>query len=152
MDELSLFLAHAIRLETEAARNYEDMAEAMKSIGNHEARGFFRKMAEFARMHLADAQQRAGFNHVTALPADAYQWPDGTSPEAADWTGVDAFTDEMSAMLIALESERRAYAYYKMIAVTTQDPSVRTLAVEFVSEEAEHVVALEARIAAAQKS
>ena len=148
MDTLQLFLAHAIKLETEAARGYEEMTAAMQTLGNREARDFFRQMAHYARLHQADAMARGGFNDVPLLAEYEYQWPDGTSPERAEWAGIDGLTDELAAMQVALEAEFRAQAYYAAVAATASDPEVRALATEFAAEESEHVAALEARISA----
>lgn len=150
MNDVERFLAHAVALEAEAARRYEELSAAMHTEGNVELRQFFRRMAHFSRLHLAEAQARGGFRTLPALKPHEFSWPDGTAPETADWAGVDAFMDGAAALDLALASERRGHAYYAGIAATTQDPEVRRLAAEFASEEAQHVVELGRLIAARQ--
>lgn len=147
MDKVEHFLAHAIQLEREAARRYEELAESMATDGNRELKSFFARMAGFSRKHLGDAMVRGGFREVPRLGADEYQWPDGTAPETAGWEGVDAMMSAREALALALESERRGHAYYAAIAATSADPEVRRLAHDFAQEEAEHVRELERRIA-----
>jgi rubrerythrin len=145
---VELFLAHAVQLEREAARRYEDLAASMSTDGNRELKGFFERMAGFSRKHLTEASARAGFRQMPDLRPDEYEWPDGTAPETAGWTGVDALMSADEALQLALESERRGLAYYAAIAATSQDPDVRSLAAQFAEEEAAHVRELEKWISA----
>jgi rubrerythrin len=147
MNNVERFLAHAITLEREAARRYEELSAAMGTAGNPVVKEFFARMAYFSRKHLAEATARAGFRDVPQLGADDYEWPDGVSPEVADWVGVDGFLDTPAALQLALESERRGHAYYAAIATSTDDAELRALATEFAEEEAEHMAELEKLIA-----
>ncbi len=143
MNDVEKFLAHAIALERAAARRFEELSEAMDTDGNAELKAFFTRMAGYSRKHLAEAVARGGFREVPVLAADEFEWPDGVSPEVADWAGVDVFMDARGALELALTSEQRGYAWYAAIAATTQDAEVRTLANEFAAEEAEHVELLQ---------
>lgn len=147
MNDVELFLAHAIELEREAARRYEELAAAMQTDGNRALKGFFTAMAGFSRKHLAEAMARGGFRDLPKLLPGDYQWPDGTSPETADWVGVDSMMDNRAALELALGSERRGHAYYATVATLSSDPEVRMLAAEFAAEEAEHVAELEKLLA-----
>lgn len=147
MDNIDVFLAHAVELEREAARRHEELAESMRTASNTEVESFFRQMAVFSRKHLAQAMERGGFHHLPAIPAENFSWPDGVSPEQFDWIGVDTMMDVNSALEIALEGERRGHAFYVHISAITRDPEVRAMAHEFADEEAEHVIELEKWIA-----
>lgn len=147
MDDIHLFLAHAIQLEKDAARRYEELSEVMKTSGNREVEGFFREMAGNSRKHLADAMARGGFRAVPDLPPERFQWPDGMSPETAGWEGVDAFLDVPTALSMALQSERQGHAFYAGIGASSGNVRVRRMATEFAAEEAEHVAELERWIA-----
>ncbi len=148
MNDVELFLAHAIQLEREAARRYEELTAAMTTDGNAELKEFFARMSFFSRKHLAEAVARGGFRDLPDMAPDDYQWPDGTSPETAEWAGVDAQMDGIDALHLALGSERRGHAYYAAIAATTQDLELRGIAAEFADEESQHVAELERLIAA----
>ena len=148
MNDVEKFLAHAVQLEREAARRYEELAAAMQTDGNRELRAFFSRMAHYSRLHLAQASARAGFRDLPPLTADEYEWPEGTSPETADWAGVDAQMDARAALLLALDGERRGHAYYATMAATTDDAELRAIASEFADEEAEHVAELQKLLAA----
>jgi len=143
MNDVERFLAHAVRLEREAARRYEELVSAMQTAGNRELQQFFARMAHFSRLHLAEASSRAGFRDLPPLADDQYEWPDDISPETADWAGVDALMDIRAALTLALDGERRGHAYYAAIGAISTDPEVRRLAAEFAAEEAEHVAELE---------
>jgi rubrerythrin len=143
MNDVERFLAHAVQLEREAARRYEELSAAMQTDGNRTLKAFFSEMAGYSRKHLAEAMARGGFRKLPALAPHEYEWPDGISPEMADWIGVDSQMDGRDALELALTSERRGHAYYAAVAALTTDPEVRVLAREFAAEEAEHVVALE---------
>lgn len=146
MDDIHLFLAHAIALERDAARRYEDLKAAMATAGNVEAEKFFGQMAEFSRMHLKEAMRRGGFRELPQLSDSDYQWPDGTSPEQAGWAGVDGFIGAEEAMRLALDGEQRSLTFYESIVLGTRDPEVRHMARAFASEEADHVNELNRRI------
>ncbi len=143
MDNIEFFLAHAIQLEFEAARRYEDLRAAMQTAGNSEAEAFFKRMAEYSRLHLQEALRRGGFREIPKLAADEWQWPEGVSPEQAAWTGVDGFIDADTAFRLALDGEERSQLFYAAIVAATTDPEVRRMAREFAEEEAEHVRELE---------
>ena len=146
MNDVERFLAHAIALERDAARRYEELAAAMQTDGRAELKAFFARMAHFSRLHLAEAQARGQWRELPVLAPHEYEWPDGIAPETADWVGVDAQMTVRHALELALEGERRGHAYYASIAALTHDPELRHLAGEFAAEEAEHLAELERRL------
>lgn len=143
MEDINVFLAHAVELEREAARRYEELAEGMHADRNLEVEKFFRQMAVFSRKHLALAMERGGFHSLPALSAAEYTWPGGVSPEQFEWIGVDSMMDVNSALALALDGERRGHAFYAGIAALTRDPEIKAMASEFAAEESEHVALLE---------
>jgi rubrerythrin len=147
MNDVERFLAHAIALEREAARRYEELSMAMQTEGNRELHEFFTRMAGYSRKHLAEATARAGFREIPHIGPDDFEWPDGVAPETADWAGVDALLGPRGALELALHSEQRGHAYYAAMAATTDDAELRALAGEFADEEADHIVQLEKLIA-----
>jgi hypothetical protein len=142
-NSVQTFLAHAIRLESAAAQRSDELADAMQTWGNREVEAFFRKMAQFSRLHLKDALARAGFRQVSELPADGYDWPEGVEPESAGWWGVDGLMGIEQAIENALEGEKRGLAYYEGVAAGATNPRLKAMAEEFAAEEREHVAAME---------
>lgn len=141
--KLRNFLAHAVKLESAAEQCSDSIADAMETLGNPEVEAFFRKMAEFSRLHLQEAMDRAGFNHVSELPDEGYIWPDDIPPESPAWFGIDSLMSVEQAVDLALEAERRGFEYYTAIAQTDSDPRVRAMAEKFADEERGHVEQLE---------
>lgn len=141
--DIGVFLRHAIQLERDAARGYEDLAQTMRIAGNRDVQQLFDRMAHFSRLHLADAVQRGGFHDLPDMEPGAFQWPDGTSPESATWQGIDGLIDVAAALHIALEGEMAGHRFYATIADSSPDPEVQRMAREFAGEEAEHVEELQ---------
>lgn len=146
MDSIHTFLAHAIRLEAAAAQRSDELADAMQTWGNREVEAFFRRMAEYSRLHLKDAMSRAGFRQFSDVPDDGYEWPDGVPPESSDWWGVDGLMGIEHAIEMALAGEKRGLDYYEHIVATSSNERVRAMAAEFVAEEREHVAELEKQL------
>jgi rubrerythrin len=140
---VEVFLAHTIRLEQEAARRFEQLADAMQTNGNREAGQLFKRLAHFSRLHLAEATARAGFREVPALEAMEFEWPDIESPETAAIWAADPFIGCEQALQVALEAESAGLAFYQDILDTTDDPDIKRFAQEFVAEEGQHVAELE---------
>ena len=143
MDTVEVFLAHSIKLEQEAALRFGQLADAMVSAGNREVAQLFKRLAEYSRMHMADARQRAGFREIPQMKSDEFEWPDIESPETAAIWAADPFIGREQALQVALEAESASLAYYRDILDTTGDPEIRRFAAEFVEEESQHVAELE---------
>jgi Ferritin-like domain len=143
IERVRVFLAHAVRLEAAAASRFDELADAMETWGNREVEAFFRRMAEFSRLHLAEAMARGDFRHVSELPPAEYEFPDIEAPECAQWTGVDGMMGVDDALQVALESERAGLAFYQSVATRTHDPVVKRMAEMFAQEERGHVEQLE---------
>ena len=143
MDNVEQFLAYAIRLEQEAALRFDELADSSGSYGKQEVSDFFRKLADYSRLHLQQAMARGGFRDIPVIKPTDFVWPNGVSPEAADIWGADAHLDIHQALQLALGAESRGAAFYRAIYENTNDPEVRVLAKEFSDEEDEHVEAIQ---------
>jgi rubrerythrin len=144
IDDVTVFLAHAVRLEADAADTYERLAGQMEERGNVAVAALFRKFAGYSRQHLAEASERASreTGSVPALSPEEYRWPDGRSPETPMPQEVYRLTVR-GALELALRTERSACDFYSAVAGQTRSMDVQELAQEFAEEEAEHVEALE---------
>jgi len=147
MESIEEFLAYAIRLEREAADRFGQLADAMATYGNAEVGKLFRRLSDYSRLHLREAQARAGYRDVPVLRADEFEWPNLESPEVAAIWAADPFMGREQALQIALEAESSGLAYYQSVLDAATDPEIRALAAEFVAEESAHVAELEKWIA-----
>ncbi len=85
MENVEEFLAHAIRLEEEAATRLNDLSHAMKTYGNHESAAFFGKLAHFSRLHLAQARARAGYHDIPQIGTDEFDGRTAKAPRRLPW-------------------------------------------------------------------
>ncbi len=136
MKDVAEFLAYAVKLEEQAARCFDELADVMESHGNREVRDFFRQMAEFSRMHLGEAKARSGFQDLPVV-VEGFE-----SPEVTVYQAMDPLIAMEEALQYALEAERRGHAFYAQY-MDHQDPEIRVMAKEFADEEAMHVFELE---------
>jgi len=143
MESVETFLAYAIRVEKEAAERFGQLADAMDACGNREVGKLFRRLSDYSRLHLADAQARAGFREIPKMSWGEFVWPDLESPETAEIWAADPFIGRDQALEIALKAEQAGFDYYQKILDETDDPEIKALAREFADEEREHVVELE---------
>ena len=148
MQSVEEFLAYAIKLESEAATRFGQLADAMEQCGNREVSKLFRRLSDYSRLHLADAQARSGFRAIPDMKADDFVWPDLESPETAAIWGADPSIGRDQALEIALDAETASQVYYQSVFDTTIDPEIKILAKEFAEEESEHVAELQKWIAA----
>jgi rubrerythrin len=144
IDDVSLFLGHAIRLEADAAETYERLALQMEERADVSVAALFRKFAGYSRQHLGEARERAAreAGGIPELAPQDYQWPDGRSPETPRVDEIQPLTVR-GALEMALGTERAACDFYAAVAGQTRSAEVQELAQEFAEEEAEHVEALE---------
>ena len=148
MESVEEFLAYAIKLESEAADRFGQLANAMQASGNGAVAKLFRQLSEYSRMHQAEAQARTGFRDIPKLSPTDFVWPDLESPEAAAIWAADPMLGRGEALEVAMQAELAGLRYYQAVLDTTNDPEIKALAKEFVAEESEHVAALEKWIAA----
>lgn len=150
METVEEFLAHAIQLEREAADRFGQLADSMESSGNQAVGKLFRQLADYSRLHLADAQERAGFRKLPVLAPGAFSWPDSESPESAAIWAADPMIGPDQALEIALAAETAGCEYYATVLATATDPEIIVFAREFAEEESGHVAQLQKWIAARQ--
>jgi len=143
MQTIEQFLAYAVKLEEEASLRFGQLADSMQSCGNVEVSKLFRRLADYSRMHLADARARSGFRDIPVLQPNEFVWPDVESPETAAIWAADPFIGREQALEVALAAETASRDYYRHILETTDDPEIRTMAQEFADEEAQHVAELQ---------
>ncbi len=141
------FLAFSIKVEAEAADHFAALATDMERCGNQPVAELFDKLAGYSRLHLEEAQTRAGDVDVTNFMPGDHVWPDLVTPEqTALWAG-DPALSKIDALRAALDGERLGFEFYHHVAETSPSVEIRRLAKEFAKEESEHVEILEQWIA-----
>jgi len=148
MQSVEEFLAYAVKLEEEAATRFGELADAMQTCGNGDVGKLFQRLADYSRLHLADATSRSAFRDVPNLKVIDFDWPDLESPERAAIWGADPFIGRDQAFEIARAAEQASLDYYKAVLETTDDPEIKALAKKFVAEETGHIAELDKWIAA----
>jgi rubrerythrin len=142
-DELALFLAHSVELETEARERYQELADAMAQHHNTEVAAFFERMAREASQHLADVESMVGKASLPVLKAWEFRWPHAEAPESASYEAVHYRMTLREAISLALANERAAEQYYRQVAAGSDDAETLRIAGAFADEEASHAAALE---------
>lgn len=141
------FLGYAVKVEQDAALHYDELSKMMQDCGNTDVGSLFKQLADFSRLHLAEAKSRAGtIDEKIELPAD-YVWPDHATPERTSLLAGDPKLSRLGGLRAALLGERRGYEFYRSVVAKSKSKDITDMAKEFVKEEAEHVKILEAWIA-----
>lgn len=136
---LAEFLAHAIAIETEAALRYRELADQLAVHHNPEVARVFERMARVEGMHIDQLRQRAADLDLPMLAPWEYQWEDEESPEVTGHEAVHYRMTPRHALMLALDNERRAYAFFARVRDGVSDPEIRAMAEEFAAEEEQHI-------------
>jgi rubrerythrin len=142
---LPVFLAHAIKMENEAAERYLELADMMEAHNNLHVAKLFRDMNHFSILHRDSIKERAADVELPEMRAVDFRWI--IPPEVADDEAFDYTLDPFHALQFARENEQRAAQFYRSVADDTADDEVKRLAIEFAEEEQEHTEQLDAVIA-----
>lgn len=144
MDDLRLFLSHAVALEGDAAERYHDLTAALDVHNNPAVAELFERMEHYSRLHLAEARERAdAAGGLIRLKPWEFQWPDADSPEAAEFEASHYLMTPHQALKLALAAEHGAHRFYAGVRDATANSQVAALAAEFAEEEAGHARELE---------
>jgi rubrerythrin len=85
------------------------------------------------------------------LPPHAMNWPGNESPEAGPFDEVHYLMQPWHALQLALTAERRAEAFFAVLARLATNEAVRNAALEMQAEETQHVALVQAWIAKTPK-
>lgn len=139
MNDVAIFLAHALALEREAADRYDELADTMEVHNNPDVAELFRRMANFSRMHADAVRGRAAEVELPHFKPWEYQWSEPEGPETGALERTHYLMTTYHCLQLALHNERRGRDYYKGVADATEDAEVRRLAGQMYEEECEHV-------------
>ena len=141
MDALDL----ATLIEVEAYKRYSQFAERLGSRSGDDAASVFESMAENENKHGEQLAERRlalfGDERPKVKLADLFD------VEAPDAAATSQTMSPLKAYWVALDSERKAFAFYDQAIRWVEDADVKTLFEELRAEEAEHVEMVESIIA-----
>jgi rubrerythrin len=139
--------AHAIAIEREAQKRYEELAQHMSDLGNDAVAAAFGKLGAVEAEHLRTLQARTDDVPLPELQADEYRWLETGPPETAARELVYRLMTPRMALEIALNAEKRAQAFFEAMYRSAKDPALHALAQEMAMEEKEHVAVVERLLA-----
>jgi rubrerythrin len=131
--------AHAIAIEREAAGRYGELARRMADRGNEAVADVFSALARMETEHLDALESKTAGLALPQIAAGKYQWFDKGAPETAAHEWLLRLVTPRQALLIALEAEKRAQAFFERVLLTCDDAELRILAREMAQEENEHI-------------
>jgi rubrerythrin len=131
--------AVAWQIEADAVERYHMLADQMETFNNRELTDIFRDLARAEGIHRDEIKRMAGDIDVVAHARELPDWGKGESPEKADLGDAHYLMTPWHALRMALAGEERAFAFFKFVVATTDDPKIHEMATEFAEEEAEHV-------------
>jgi rubrerythrin len=127
----------AVLMEEEARQRYLDFAELMEEVHhNHEAAKFCRVMVKMEERHGKELWER---RHQLYPDAPARVTADMLyDVEAPGHENPTAFMTARAAMLMALDAEKKAEAFFRGAMAGKPRPEVATLFAELADEEVDH--------------
>ncbi len=136
-------LAYSMAIETEAVERYNDLADQMEMHHNYEVADLFRKLAKIEGLHIENVNQASRGKQLPNLLAWEYEWEGGESPEGGSMEEAHYLMQPWHAIELAMHGEKRAVAFFRHVAESTNDEKVLKMALELVTEEEEHVALLQ---------
>lgn len=133
------FYAHALAIESEAAKCYRRFQEHFADHGEEVLAGLCGNLAHFEEDHHKLLLERSRSLKVPDLPPERYRWLESGAPESADCELVFRVATPRQLLDIALKAERGARRFFEWVAGTTANGEIHALADEMAREEAEHV-------------
>jgi rubrerythrin len=143
---LEEFMAQALAMEREAVERYTQFADALEMHNNSEVAILFRTMAGYESKHAEKIMAEMGWETDPPVPPQAVHWPGMESPETVAIDEVHYLMQPWHALQLALAAEKRAQAFFAVLAKLAVSEPVRRAAMELQAEEAEHVALVQAWI------
>ncbi len=126
----------AILIEQEAAERYGELADQMEIHHTPAAAEFFRMMVGYEERHRDELQARREhlFGDARSNVDTLMIW----EVEAPEYEKVRVFMSRREALGVALESEKKAYAFFASAISRIEDAKARALFEELKKEEIAH--------------
>ena len=149
LPELTLeqFMAQAYAMECEAVERYTEFADMLETANNPEVAALFRTMAGYEAKHAEQILAQMGWTQAPPPPPGLLTAPGMAAPEAMPIDEAHYLMQPWHALQIALTAERRAQAFFALLARMATTGPVRQAALELQAEEAQHVALVQAWLA-----
>jgi rubrerythrin len=138
----------AIQIESQANERYADFSRQIGSVTKGDAGDFFATMAINESKHAHDLivkyTELFGIYNPTIHIEDYYEYMES---EAPSFDRAESFMSTYSALIVARDSEIKAYTFYKNFSETCNDLVVKAFFEELMLEEEEHRKMVEAELA-----
>src|SRR6266568_1443338 len=119
------FMAQALMMEREAVERYTEFADALEMHNNNEVAGLFRTMAGYEAKHAERIMAEMGWTEAPVVPRHALYGPGLDGPETAPFDEVHYLMQPWHALQLALAAERRAEAFFAVLARLATNDAVR---------------------------
>jgi rubrerythrin len=141
------FMAQALAMEREAVDRYTQFADALEMHNNQEVAALFRTMAGYEAKHAERIMAEMGWTEAPVVPPHVHYGPGMEDPETAPFDEVHYLMQPWHALQLALAAEKRAQAFFAVLARLATNEPVRRAAQELQAEEAGHVALIQEWIA-----
>lgn len=140
------FYADAHAIEVEASARYRVLAREMQASGNARTAELFLRLAQLEAGHATKLEMSAA-PELRSRAREQLLSRKGGQTEVPNYEFMYRDVPPFHALMMALDSERRAKAYFERICENARDEAVQKLAAEFAREEEQHVAWLEEALA-----
>ena len=141
------FYADAHAIEVEASARYRVLAREMQASGNGRTAELFLKLAKLESGHAGKLRRLAAAPEMLPRARERLLSRKAGRTEVPNYRLLYRNVPPYHALLMALESEQRAKAYFERIRANTRNAEVKKLAAEFAGDEARHVAWIEKALA-----
>lgn len=139
IESVESFYAHALAVEHEAAERYAQFATYFDNRGEEVLAGLCRTLEQIEREHYVILVRSSQGRELPPIAAGCHCWLDTGPREAAAHELFCRVTNPRQVLEIALGGERSARRFFRWVALTSRDATVRSLAREMVLEEGDHI-------------
>ena len=140
-------MTQALAMEREAVERYTELADSMEVHNNAEVAALFRTMAGYEGKHAEQIMAQMGWTQAPPPPPGLLTAPGMEAPEAMPIDEAHYLMRPWHALQLALSAERRAQAFFALLARMATTEPVRKAALELQAEETEHVALVQAWLA-----
>ncbi len=139
ISSLNDLLAVAYQIESDAVERYNLLADQMETHNNPELVKVFRDLARAEGLHGEEIRRLAGHFDVVGHALQIARIERMGLPAEVELDSAHYLMTPWHALQLSLAGEKRALAYFTEIVETATDPKVKTMAMELMEEEVDHV-------------